>query len=63
MMPVMFAIIAVLAFLGFVLMGLTCYVGCWLKKVERRIKTVDVQKKEVTSTNFEVQGVPEKLHF
>ena len=43
----MLAIMAMLAFLVFAVMGLTCYLGCWMKKVERRIKTVDVQKKEV----------------
>ena len=55
--------IAALALILFLMTVVTCFVGCRLKKIERRIKMVDVREREATTTDFEVQGVPEKLHF
>ena len=58
-------IILVFAFmvLVFAVMVLPFILCCSMKRLERRIKTAEVRRKEATSTDFEVQGVPEKLHF
>ena len=59
----MLTTIATLALFAFLMTAVTCFVGCRLKKIERRIKMVDVREREARTTDFEVQGVPEKLHF
>ena len=49
--------------LVFTLMVLPFILCCSMKRLERRIKTVEVRRRKASSTDFEVLGVPEKLHF